>query len=74
MDITLEREGKEIKILEVYLGDPKGDCPISLPDLVGGEGGGVGQVRKLLAPTVPNAQPMLQSPIANLVKKERSTR
>ena len=67
MDITLEQEGIDIKFL--HLGDLTGDCPISLADYVGGEGGGVGQVRKLLQPIAPNAQAMLLSLVPNLVKK-----
>ena len=69
MDVTLEPEGTNIKFLEVHLGDLKGDCPISLPDYVGGEGGGVGQVRKLLQPTAPNAPAMVLSLVPNVVKK-----
>ena len=71
MEITIEQQGQKMTFLECELSSPSGPAPLSLPRYADQpvQGSSPPQCRKMLDPTAPNAQCMLQSWIPSVVKK-----
>ena len=70
MEVILEQVADEIGFVECTLGNPLGDCPISVRDLLSRESKSTpAQVRKKLSPMAPIAKPALTSIIPDDVKQ-----
>ena len=71
MEITIKQQGQKVTVLEPELSSPRGSTPLSLPKYADQpvQGSSPPRCRKMLDPTAPNAQCMLQSWIPSVVKK-----
>ena len=66
MQITVEQQGRALKFLECWLTDPRDESPIGVPDYVSVHTPDcVPQAKKLMNPTAPTVEYMLQSLIPN---------
>jgi|Transcript_41104 hypothetical protein len=66
MQITVEQQGQALKFLECWLTAPRSESPLGLPDYVNVQTPDcVPQVQKLMNPTAPTVEYMLQSLIPN---------